>query len=269
MKLRPAALGLAGCASIALTLACSACGKRDDGPQLAPSASALAVSKAAPSAPAGSVWHFAIDPQARTHVEMPGLKENIKGDTSAGAGTLDVVPADLAQSRGLIKIDLSTFATHTFGNDDDATQTKHARTWLEVVVDGQTNDSMRWADFAVRSIDGLSASDVTKVPAAHEGDTDVRRVTMTVHGDLLVHGHKVQKDDAVEVAFRYAPGSPADAKPVRIEMKSKQPMRVVLKEHDVSPRDTQGKIAAWTTNLIAKVAETADVTVDLAATPAP
>jgi hypothetical protein len=262
MKLR-LALGLAGCASVALCISCS---KKDDGPQLAPSASALAVSKAAPS---GSVWHYTIDPQARTHVEMPGLKENIKGDTSAASGTLDVVPTDLSQSRGLIKIDLSTFATHTFGSDDDATQTKHARTWLEVVVEGQMNDAMRWAEFAVRSIDGVSANDVTKAPAVREGDADVRRVTMTVHGDLLVHGHKVEKDDAVEVAFRYAPGASPDAKPVRIEMKSKQPMRVVLKEHDVRPRDTQGKIAAWTTNLIAKVAETADVTVDLAATPAP
>jgi hypothetical protein len=73
----------------------------------------------------------------------------------------------------------------------------------------------------------------------------------------------------VEVAFRYPAGAPASAKPLRIEMKSKQPMRVVLKEHDVRPRDTQGKIAAWTTNLIAKVAEIADVTFDLAAVPRP
>jgi hypothetical protein len=242
------------------------CSKKDDGTQLAPAASSLAVSKAESSA---STWHYAIDPKSVTRVEMPGLKENIKGETSAASGTLDVVPGDLAQSRGLVRVDLSTFATRTFGSDDDATQTKHARTWLEVVVEGQMNDTMRWADFAIRSIDGLSAPDVTKVAAVREGDNDVRRVTMTVHGDLLVHGHEVQKEDAVEVTFRYAPDAPASAKPLRIEMKSKQPMRVVLKEHDVRPRDTQGKIAAWTTNLIAKVAETADVTVDLGATPAP
>src|SRR5262249_39711179 len=125
------------------------------------------------------------------------------------------------------------------------------------------------ADFAIRSIDSLSATDVTKVSAAREGDGDVRHVTMTVHGDLLIHGHKVQKEDAVEVALHYPAGSPPEARPLRIEMKSKQPMRVVLKEHDVRPRDTEGKIAAWTTNLIAKVAETADVTVDLEATPMP
>jgi hypothetical protein len=250
----------------ALCLLTPACGKKDDGPQLAPAASSLAVSKAETSE---STWHFAIDPKSGAHVEMPGLKENIRGDATAATGTLDVVPGDLAQSRGLVRVDLSTFATHTFGNDDDTTQTKHARTWLEVVVDSQTNDAMRWADFAIRSIDGLSATDLTKVPASRDGENDVRRVTMTVHGDLLIHGHQVQKEDAVEVAFRYASGAAASAKPLRIEMKSKQPMRVVLKEHDVQPRDTQGKIAAWTTNLIAKVAETADVTVNLAATPSP
>jgi hypothetical protein len=247
----------------AVTFACS---KKNDGAQLAPAASSLAVSKAESSA---SAWHFAIDPKSTAHVEMPGLKENIRGDATAATGTLDVVPGDLAQSRGQVRVDLSTFATHTFGNDDDATQTKHARTWLEVVVDGQMSDAMRWADFAIRSIDGLSATALAQVPASRDGDSDVRKVTMTVHGDLLIHGHQVQKDDAVEVAFRYAPAAPANAKPLRIEMKSKQPMRVVLKEHDVQPRDTQGKIAAWTTNLIAKVAETADVTVDLGATPLP
>ena len=252
--------GLAVSALCALALGCS---KKDEGPQLAPSASSLALSQAAPTKTA---WHFAIDPKSSTHVEMPGLKENIKGDTTAATGTLDVVPADLAQSRGQLRVDLSTFATHTFGSDDDATQTKHARTWLEVVVDGKTDDQMRWADFAIRSIDGLSATDLSKVPLS-EGDA--RRVTMTVHGDLLVHGHKIEKEDVVEVAFRYAPGAAPEAKPIRIEMKSKQPMRVVLKEHDVRPRDTEGKIAAWTANLVAKVAETADVTVNIAATPTP
>jgi hypothetical protein len=257
-------------AAAGLCLLGAACSKKDDGPGLAPSASALAVSSAAPASPTAAVWHFAIDPKSTTHVEMPGLKENIKGDTTAAAGTLDVVPGDLAKSRGLVRVDLTTFSTHTFGDSDkDATQTKHARTWLEAVVDGKTEESMRWADFAVRSIDGLTATDLAKVAPAREGGEpyDVRRVTMTVHGDLLVHGHKVEKVDVVEATFRYAPGAAPDAKPARIEMKSKEPMKVVLKEHDVRPRDTQGKIAEWTTNLIAKVAETAAVTLDLSATP--
>jgi hypothetical protein len=248
----------------ALCLLVMACGKKDAGGDLAPASSALAAS----TNESATTWHFAIDPAGSTHIEMPGLKETIRAETTAATGTIDVVPNDLAMSRGTVRIDLSTLTTHTFGSEKDATQTKHARTWLEVVVDDKMNDSMRWADFAIRSVDALSAPDVAKAASAREGGQDVRRVTMTVHGDLLVHGHEVPKDAVVEVSFRYAPGAGPPAKPNRIEIESKQPMHVVLKQHDVAPRDTEGKIAAWTASLLSKVAETADVTVHLSAVPA-
>jgi len=240
-----------------------ACSKRDGGADLAPASSALTAS----SNESAATWHFAIDPAGSTHVEMPGLKETIRADTTAASGTVDVVPNDLAMSRGTVRIDLSTLTMHTFGSDKDAAQTKHARTWLEVVTDDKTNEPMRWADFAIRSVDALSAPDVSKAAPAREGGQDVRRVTMAVHGDLLVHGHEVPKDAVLEVSFRYAPGAGSTAKPNRIEIESKEPMRVVLKQHDVAPRDTEGKIAAWTASLISRVAETADVTVHLSAVP--
>ena len=161
------------------------------------------------------------------------------------------------------------FVVGVRGNDDDATQTKHARTWLEVTVGDKTNDEMRWADFAIRSIEGASATDLTKVEPKRDGGDDIRSVTMTVRGDLLVHGHKVQKDGVVDVSFRYPTGRAADSQPTRIEIKSKEPVHVVLKELDVRPRDPAGQLLDWTTKLISKVAETADVTVDLGATPAP
>jgi hypothetical protein len=248
-----------------VTLAGAACSRKDDAVQLAPAASALAVSKTESAA----TWHYVIDPKSTTHVDMPGVKEHIKADTTAATGTLDVVAKDLTQTRGLVRIDLTTFSTHTFGTGDDATQTEHARTWLEVEVGGKANDDMRYADFALRSVDGVSVADLSKVAATKDGSDDVRTVTATVHGDVLIHGHKVQKDALVDIAFRYANGAPADDKPVRITIKSKQPVRLVLKELDVRPRDPAGQILDWTTRLISKVAETADVTVDLGATPAP
>jgi hypothetical protein len=239
------------------------CGKKADAVELAPAASSLVA-----SAPAGEAdaWHYTVDSKSTAHVELAGLKEHIKGDTTAAAGTLDVIPRDLAQSRGLVRVDLSTFSTNTFGNEDDHTQTRHARTWLEAEVGDKINEEMRWA---VRSIDNLSATDLTMVAAVKNGLDDMRSVSMTVHGDLLVHGRKVDKDDMVEVSFRYPAGAPADSKPERIEIKSKQPLQVVLKEHDVRPRDPAGQVLAWTTKLLAKVAETADVTVDVSATPLP
>jgi hypothetical protein len=173
-----------------------ACSRKDDEARLAPAASALAASSAAPATMA---WHYAIDPKSTTQVDMPGLKEHIKGATATASGTLDVVGSNLPQSRGLVRVDLTTFATRTFGDDGkDATQTKHARTWLEAEVDGKPNETMRWADFAIRSIDGASATDLKVVPPTKDGGDDVRSATMTVHGDLLVHGHKLPKDDVVE-----------------------------------------------------------------------
>jgi hypothetical protein len=244
----------------------AACGKKEDATPLAPAASALVASTTEPGA---GTWHFVLDPKGTAHVEMPGLTEHIVGDASATAGTLELSPHDLAQSRGLVRVDLSTFATHTFGNEKDADQTKHARTWLEAVVDGKTNEDMRWAEYAIRSIDGLSATDLAKVEPTKDGDGELRTVTMTTHGDLRIHGRQVQKDDVVTVSFRYPSGAAADSKPTRVEVKPKQPIRVVLKEYDVQPRDPGGKALAWTTSLLSKVAETADVTFDLTAAPAP
>ena len=253
-------------AALFVTLLASACGKKDDGAQIAPAASALNESKAEAVSMA---WHYVIDPTSTTLVDMPGVKEHIKGDTTAATGTLDVVAKDLTQSRGLVRIDLATFATHTFGNDDDATQTKHARTWLEVTVGDKTIDENRWADLAIRSIDEASATDLTKVEAKRDGAEDVRTVTMTIHGDVLIHGHRVQKDAVVTSDFRYPAGAAADSRPARIEIQSKEPMHVVLKDLDVRPRDPAGQLLDWTTKLISKVAETADVTVHLGAIPAP
>jgi len=102
-----------------------------------------------------------------------------------------------------------------------------------------------------------------------EGSEEVRIVTMTVHGELLVHGHSVPKQDRVEVVLYYPAGASSESMPARIEVKSKEPMRVTLKDHDVSPRDPAGQLLAWTASLVSKVAETADVTVALTAAPSP
>jgi hypothetical protein len=254
-------------AAFALPLA--ACGKTEAAVQPAPTASSLAVSSASAASAGGAIWHYVIDPKGMSHIDMPGVTEHITADTTASAGTLDVVPGDLARSRGLVRIDLTTLATNSFHDEErDAKQTTHARTWLEAVVEGKTNEAMRWADFAVRSVDGLSATDITKVQPASDG---LRKVTAVVHGDLLIHGHKLPKDDAVELAFEYAPGAVPgpNVMPSRIGIRSTQPVHVVLKEHEVEPRDPGGKLAKWTTALISKVAETADVAVNIAAVPAP
>jgi hypothetical protein len=241
---------------------------------VAPAASSLAPSTPPPST--SKTVKFTIDPKSSTSIDMPAPKEHIKAGTEAAGGTLDVDVMNLANTRGEVKADLLTLSTKTFGDDaKDKTQTNHARTWLEVAdgEEGKLPDDVksanRWAVYAIRSVDNLSASDLTKVTPSKDGADEVRTVTATTHGEFLIHGHKVDRDADVEVQFRYAPGSTPD-KPKSLTIKSKKPVRATLADHDVKPRDGFGKIAKGAFNLLGtKVAEVADITLDLRANAQP
>jgi polyisoprenoid-binding protein YceI len=248
----------------------SGCDDKKDGPKLAPSASALASSVPPPSAMA---TRFTIDPKSETSLMLEAPDLTIKAKTSAAAGALDIDLKNSPNSRGEVKIDLSTIVMSTYGTEKDKTQTVHARTWLEVAdgeegkLDEKVKDQNRYAVYAIRSIESPSATDVTTVAPVRDGADEVRTVTMTTKGELLVHGRKVDREGLVEVGFRYDPGAAAD-KPKAITVKSKKPFRVVLAEHDVKPRDGFGKIAKGSFNLLGtKVAENADISLDLRAKP--
>lgn len=249
-------------------------GCEDKKPNLAPVASALA---ATPRPSGASVKKFVIDNESKTSIEMEAPKEKIKATAKGGAGTLDIDVSNLANSRGEVKMDLSTITTSTFSGDDSESknkaQTTHARTWLEVAdgesgkLDEKTKEANRYAVYAIRSVENVSTADVSKLAPTKDGGDDVRTVTLTTKGELLVHGHKVERDADVEVAFRYDAGAPAD-KPKAITIKTKKPLRLVLAEHDVKPRDGFGKIAKGSFHLLGtKVADNADISLDLLAKP--
>jgi hypothetical protein len=222
------------------------------------------------------VKKFVIDPASKTSIEMEAPKEKIKAVTNGGTGTLDIDFSNLASSRGEVKMDLATLTTSTFPEaEKNTSQTTHARTWLEVAdgetgkLDDKTKETNRYAVYAIRSIENASATDVAKVATTKDGGDDVRTVTLTTKGELLVHGHKVDRDADVEVTFRYDPGAAAD-KPKAIWVKTKKPLRVVLADHDVKPRDGFGKIAKSSFHLLGtKVADNADIALDLRAKPQP
>jgi hypothetical protein len=240
---------------------------------LAPVASALASSQALP--PSASVRTFAIDPSSKTAIELDAPKEKIKAQTTAGSGTIEVDLVNVTRSRGTINVDLSTLSTSTFGDaSKDSAQTTHARTWLEVAdgesgkLDDQVKTANRYATYAIRSISNASASDVTKLPATREGADDVRTVQLTSKGELLVHSHKVEREVALQASFHYDAGAPAD-KPKSLWITTTKPIEVTLADHDVKPRDGFGKLAKGSFHLLGtKVADVAEISLDLRATPA-
>ncbi len=261
--MRRFALGICVVVVPSLVLACS---KEDPKPvKLAESASAVA---AAAPPPTAKVMPYAIDATSKTSIDMPAPNEHIKADTTAAAGNLDVDLMNVENTRGTVKVDLTTLTTHTFDDaDKNKSQTEHSHNWLEVgdLVDAATKEANKYAVFAIQTVDGASAKDVSKVAPVKEGGEDVRTVTLTAHGDFLVHGRKVKKDVPLEAKFHWAAGAdPATAQPTKIDVRTTSPMKVILAEHDVKPRDNFGKLAQKSFNLLGtKVAETADVTLDL------
>jgi hypothetical protein len=263
--------GFVVCGLLAAALSVG-CKKDDPAAQDAPKPSApIAMSSAEP---AGKSLDFTIDPASKTTIDMPAPKERIKGDTTAAKGTLHIDPSDLSKTRGDVFIDLSTLTTHTFGDaEKDATQTKHAHTWLQLddmEKDPSVRERNKWVHFAIRSVDGLSATDLSKVAPTKVDADDVRTVTLVAHGDVEAHSlpSKTLKDAPLEVRVHVPAGSGPDAKPTKIEIASKAPFTITLADHDIKPRDTEGILAQKAFGLLGtKVADVANVSVDLVAKP--
>ncbi|HRG98910.1 MAG TPA: hypothetical protein PLR99_21820 [Polyangiaceae bacterium] len=239
----------------------------------APTASALAPSTAAPTS---MVVKMKLRPAGTTSIDMPAPKEHIKAQTTVAAGNLDVDLMDLSQTRGEVKVDLTSLKTATFGDaTKDGTQTMHALTWLEVgdaekeKLPEAVKAANKFAVFAIRSIDGLAVKDLAKVAPATDKGQDVRTVELVAHGELLIHGHKVNKDVPLVVKISHPAGAATTTKPTSIGITTKEPLKVVLAEHEVRPRDDVGKIAKAAFNLIGtKVADSASISMDFSAVPA-
>jgi hypothetical protein len=251
-------------------VAVSACDDKKEAPVAPPVAASAIAPPVVPTGP--KTLRFNLDPGGKTSIDMPAPKERIRAQTTAVKGEVTVDPTDLEKTRGQVKVDLLTLSTHTFDDaKKDGAQTEHAHNWLEAgdLVTPAVREANRWVIFTIRGVDGIATRDLAQVAVTHLAAEDARTVDATVKGDFFLHGHSVTKDVPVEVVFHYLTGQ-ATAAPTRIEIRTKAPLHITLADHDVKPRDGLGKLAQASFSLLGtKVAETADVTVDLSGTPAP
>jgi hypothetical protein len=110
-------------------LLCAAC--KDDPKPVALAETASAVAAAAPPATA-KVMPYAIDPASKTSIDMPAPNEHIQADTTAAAGKLDVDLMNVENTRGEVKIDLTSLtihvADHTADQNKQQTEPRRRRT---------------------------------------------------------------------------------------------------------------------------------------------
>ena len=98
----------------ALLASIAGCDDKKDGPKLAPSASALATSAPPPTAMATT---FVIDPKSETSLMLEAPDLTIKAKTSAAGGALDIDLKNIVNSRGDVKVDLTTIVMSTYGTE--------------------------------------------------------------------------------------------------------------------------------------------------------
>ncbi|XYH94585.1 hypothetical protein ACMHYB_43150 [Sorangium sp. So ce1128] len=250
----------------AASLGAAAC--EEEKPRLAPAATELK----APEAKAPAAATFAIDrASSKVELAMDAPREKIRGRIQgAAAGTLQVDPADITRTTGLITVDLSTLELFQTAVGDDGKpgeekksdlQNEHARTWLEISKD--TPDAVREknekAQFAIRSISTSGEKDLTKMSGAE------RTVTVTASGDFLLHQRQSPRTVELIATFRYEGDRLAG-----LTVKTAKPFAVGLAEHDVRPREAFGKLAQKTLEVLSpKVAKEAMVSLELSATAGP
>ncbi|MGK3960145.1 hypothetical protein WMF38_44735 [Sorangium sp. So ce118] len=250
----------------AASLGAAAC--EEEKPRLAPAATELK----APEAKAPTAATFAIDrASSKVELAMDAPREKIRGRIQgAAAGTLQVDPADVTRTTGLITVDLSTLELFQTAVGDDGKpgeekksdlQNEHARTWLEISKD--TPDDVREknekAQFAIRSISTSGEKDLTKMSGAE------RTVAVTASGDFLLHQRQSPRTVELIATFRYE-----GDRLTGLTVKTAKPFAVGLAEHDVRPREAFGKLAQKTLEVLSpKVAKEAMVSLELSATAGP
>ncbi len=248
--------------AFAAVLAGSGCESEPAAP-LAPTASALVATKKAASAS-----KFTIDPAAsKVSFLMEAPEEKIRGSLeNATTGALEIDPTDLTKTTGVIVIDiakLELFQTKPGEGGKPGTEVKedlqnqHARAWLEIddsAPEAEKKKNER-VEFAIRTVEKVSAADVTKLSGAE------RKVTLSATGEVLLHQRKSTKTVELEATFTFD-----GDKPKSVRVRTVKPFVVGLAEHDVKPREAFGKLAQKTLELLApKVAKEAPIQVDLVA----
>ena len=206
---------------------------------------------------AEGVRRFAVRAEGTAAVTLTAPLETIRGGASALGGWVDLDAADLRRSRGEVDVDLGTFATHTFGDERDATQTLHARNWFEIGdgVEHAQRERLRWARYRITAVVSASVTSLADAPATREGGAEAREAALEVDGVLTVHG--IEAHQRASLAVRVITRGDAST----LEVTTRRPLRIRLRDHDVRPRDAGGSLITRTLAALGqKVAEVAEVT---------
>lgn len=219
---------------------------------------------------------YRVDDASRVHVGLKAKEAQPSGTFHGVSGALHLDPNALTGAEGSVTVDLSSIRMDGAGSDD--TYSIAARNWLGLGASIPSNERerLRFARFTISTITSSSAPAAylgRRVPVRTDVETEPptkerRRVSLTALGHLEVRGLRTTREARLDVDFDYAEPADSSSKPLRIWIRTARPLDVPLAEHDVAPRDEQGRLRASDLPLLGRVVgSTARVDVQLLAVP--
>lgn len=212
-------------AALALSLALGACAKKSPKPihtepWLAhPPPSALASTDAALP-----TTRYVLTAQSVIRFELSTKRGKVQGRVPKLSGALTVVLGALAQSRGQVRVDLSSLAL----DDTDAS----SAIWLARVraALGESDaGAAPTATFDLTGFDDVSPEAIEPARAS-DGGAPPRKVRGTAVGNLLLNGFRVQKREPLEAEFGF---SSDPTVPTQLTIRSRAPLVISLETHEL------------------------------------
>jgi hypothetical protein len=242
-------MALKYCACIALVAACS----RQEPPPVrrtAPWPAAAPVQSAALPQAQSRRARYAFEPRGEARFELPARQATPRGRARVVRGSVEVDLGDLPATRGTLEVDLGSILMDGEGDAGDSSHayTNRALDWLDIGASRPEalRERMRWARFTLLRVEDASSR------AAEDG----KEVSLTVVGELELHGYRVERTAELRVTFERD----------RMLIRTAKPVPVSLRVHDVQPRDPQGAHVSSELGLLgSQVGTEAHVELDLAA----
>ncbi len=210
------------------------------------------------------------NPESQVGFAMQAPFEKQEGEVppNAVSGEIEVDPSDLTKSTGLVNVDISNLVIYQQRATDEGAygereksdlQNEHMRVWLEIGEDAPASDAdkNKLVQFALENVEDVSPPDITAVSGAE------RKVTFTAVGEFRLHQRVAKKRVVLEALFHYDGDVPTS-----VDIRTVEPLKVELAEHDVRPRKGFGQLAEKTLDMMApKVGKEAEVSIPLTLRP--
>jgi hypothetical protein len=218
---------------------------------------------------------YRVTPGSTVSVELPAREAKPSGVFRVVRGRLEVDARQLDNTRGTVTIDLGSILMKADDAALERESTQRARNWLNLgsARPDAEIERLRSARFSIQKITKVSApsGDLGKVKPPDVGapaGTERRVVTLEAVGQLELNERRTLHTLSLVAELDYAGPATPGALPTQIRVSTTRPFDVVLAEHDIVPRDAQGRLLSADLGLFGRsVGQTARLQAELLLAP--